>query len=498
MTRETDTAAANEFLWKETTYGVPTRRANSAQTRAVTTHKSNQNVIRQTNRHQQIAQDRTEQELDENIATIGAQASNLSRMANKLAQQLHLEYDHQEWIGRCMDHASLKGSQVPKDDYEYEAQALGLKQSPPLYVVANPLYFAQRMELRLTKPRIECQDDPVAHKLHDQFNAAKRALSALYSHLDTSTGRFEVMQALFQEIEQYREDKEKTLALEKKVAALNPSRHPAGATRSGGRSQKFFPNEHTNVFYTTPSGTPFDTFFVAAEGNDKDPRARPTKVTNERQRRVSRVCEWVESCATASDRALEHSKKKVMASFNFLYGVEAPIQKLWKEKVYEYEAQLRKLDAEYDKTCTVMNKIADNRDALEAAWTAKQDPLRLAKRRMEFRTQRPNAEKLKDIADSALRSEVLQLTTTMGMLEAKIVETDARLNTLEVARRNLVDKIKVKKMAVDVEKESKAFSIEVITDAQRALINEKYDGLADLEATQELGDEGRFGDTEAL
>jgi len=307
-----------------------------------------------------------------------------------------------------------------------------------------------------------------------------------------------VMKALFQEIEQYREDKEKTLALEKKVAGLNPSRNPAGSTFRGGRSQKFFPNEHTNIFYSTPSGTPFDTFFVAAEGNDKDPRSKPTKATNERQRRVSRICEWVESCITASDRALEHSKKKVMASFHFLYGVEAPIQKLWKEKIYEYEAQVRKLDAEYDKTCTMMNKIADNRDALEAAWTAKQDPLRLAKRRMEFRAQRPHAEKLKDVADAALRSEVLQLNTTMGMIETKVTETDVRLNQLEVARRNLVDKIKVKKMALDIEKESKAFSIEVITDAQRALINEKYDGLTDLEATQELGEDGQFGDTAAL
>merc|ERR1712216_173848 len=150
------------------------------------------------------------------------------------------------------------------------------------------------------------------------------------------------------------------------------------------------------------------------------------------------------------------------------------LQKLWKEKIYEYEAQLRKLDFEYDKTVESMNKIADGRDALEAAWTDKQDPLRFAQRRLDFRDQRPHAESLKDVADTALRSEVSELRTTMGMLEAKIVETDSRLNTLEVARRDLVDKIKVKKVALDIEKEAKAFSIATIDEAQHALLEEKY------------------------
>ena len=54
--------------------------------------------------------------------------------------------------------------------------------------------------------------------------------------------------------------------------------------------------------------------------------------------------------------------------------------------------------------------------------------------------------------DFALRSEIEAHEHTSSKLRAKIGETDEMLNKLEQARRDIVEQIKVKRVARDVEK----------------------------------------------
>ena len=79
-----------------------------------------------------------------------------------------------------------------------------------------------------------------------------------------------VMKALFETIENLRGEKEHIIALEKKVLALNPNPNPAGK-----KTTHYVPSAGVNVFYATPTSTPFDTFFCSP--NPNDPRHPPTR-----------------------------------------------------------------------------------------------------------------------------------------------------------------------------------------------------------------------------
>ena len=52
--------------------------------------------------------------------------------------------------------------------------------------------------------------------------------------------------------------------------------------------------------------------------------------------------------------------------------------KKWKTALFDYEAQLNKLEAEYDNIVKKMNKLADGRDSLEGAIEEQKYPLALA------------------------------------------------------------------------------------------------------------------------
>jgi len=367
-----------------------------------------------------------------------------------------------------MEHAALANANKDPKEYQGEAKALGLKLEPPLYTVANPFFLGQRMEKRLTKPLSEYQDDVLARKLNAQYENAKGAISTLQRYMDDSQARIDVMTALFDEIESHRENKEKALAIEKKVAALNPTRHSAGATPAGGRSSRFFPSENTHVFYAASSATPFDTFFCAAEGNKEDPRSLAKQEQYKRRRQVQHLYEWADACDTASHRLVKLAEIQINQVFFHLYKYEAPIQELWAQKLKEYSLQLNRMHKEYDDTVGNMNKLANTRDKLEGAWQAKQDPLRLAKRRLQYRGRRPKSERIKDMADAALNAEIESLHQVINEIEAKVTRTDEQLNALEAARRDLVDKIKIKENAKQIETESKTLSVRSVNPGKVA------------------------------
>jgi len=72
------------------------------------------------------------------------------------------------------------------------------------------------------------------------------------------------------------------------------------------------------------------------------------------------------------------------------------------------------------------------------------------------------------MADAALNAEIESLHQVINEIEAKVTRTDEQLNALEAARRDLVDKIKIKENAKQIETESKTLSVRSVNPGKVA------------------------------
>jgi len=129
------------------------------------------------------------------------------------------------------------------------------------------------------------------------------------------------------------------------------------------------------------------------------------------------------------------------------------VDKAFASRVEEMHDAKRKLEDHLKKTCTEITAQEKNIEDLKLAIREKEEPMKVAQSRLEYRTHRPNNELCDDPAQRRLVEEVEEIKASIAALEDKLAEARASRADLMNTRKELETEIAYKQDSLFIDRE---------------------------------------------
>ncbi|XP_063720518.1 tektin-4-like [Symsagittifera roscoffensis] len=129
------------------------------------------------------------------------------------------------------------------------------------------------------------------------------------------------------------------------------------------------------------------------------------------------------------------------------------VDKAFAHRVEEMHDAKRKLEDHLKKTCVEITSQEKNIEDLKLAIREKEEPMKVAQSRLEYRTHRPNNELCDDPAQRRLLEEVEEIKASIAALNNKLDEANQSRSDLMGTRRELETEIAYKQDSLFIDRE---------------------------------------------